>query len=120
MAVCQGVVVHKAPTTTSYALLGLLRIKPWTTYELAKQVQRSLGWFWPRTERKLYDEPKHLVALGLATATEEHTGNRPRTVYKITAKGRGALRAWLSQPSEPSVFESEAMVKLFFADAGTL
>jgi DNA-binding PadR family transcriptional regulator len=112
--------VQKSPTTTSYALLGLLRIKPWTTYELAKQVQRSLGWFWPRTERKLYDEPKHLVALGLATATEEHTGNRPRTVYKITPKGRSALRAWLSERPEPSLFESEAMVKVFFADGGTL
>jgi DNA-binding PadR family transcriptional regulator len=112
--------VQKAPTTTSYALLGLLRIKPWTTYELAKQVQRSLGWFWPRAERKLYDEPKHLVTLGWAKATDERTGNRPRTVYAITPKGRGALRSWLSEPSAPSLFESEAMVKVFFADGGTL
>jgi PadR family transcriptional regulator AphA len=45
------------PTTTSYAVLGLLSVRSWTTYELAKQVQRSLNWFWPRAERKLYDEP---------------------------------------------------------------
>ena len=75
-------------TTTSYALLGLLNIRPWTTYELAKQVQRSLGWFWPRAERKLYEEPKRLVECGLATATSESTGKRPRTVYSITADGR--------------------------------
>ncbi len=56
-------------TTTSYALLGLLGLRDWTTYELARQVQRSLHWFWPRAERKLYDEPKRLVADGLATAT---------------------------------------------------
>src|SRR5262245_33715324 len=79
-------------TTTSYALLGLLNIRPWTTYELAKQVQRSLGWFWPRAERKLYDEPKRLVERGLATATSEATGKRPRTVYAITAEGRKALK----------------------------
>ena len=48
-------------STTSYAILGLLALRPWTTYELAKQVQKSLGWFWPRAERKLYDEPKRLV-----------------------------------------------------------
>ena len=48
------------PTTTSYAVLGLLSVRSWTTYELAKQVQRSLNWFWPRAERKLYDEPKQL------------------------------------------------------------
>ena len=58
----------KPLTTTSYAILGLLRLRSWTPYELAKQVQKSLGWFWPRAERKLYDEPKNLVAHGLAKA----------------------------------------------------
>jgi PadR family transcriptional regulator, regulatory protein AphA len=107
-------------TTTSHAVLGLLAIRPWTTYELAKQVQRSLGWFWPRAERKLYDEPKRLVAAGLATATVEHTGRRPRTVYAITDAGRSALRGWLDEPSAPPALEFEAMVKVFFADGGTI
>ena len=106
-------------TTTSYAVLGLLAIRPWTTYELAKQVQRSLRWFWPRAERKLYDEPKRLVEQGLATATQEMTGNRPRTVYAITRKGRSALRSWLSEAPEPPTVEFEGMVKVFFADSGS-
>jgi PadR family transcriptional regulator, regulatory protein AphA len=112
--------VAKPLTTTSRALLGLLHLRPWTTYELAKQVQRSLGWFWPRAERKLYDEPKNLVAAGLATATEQRTGNRPKTVYAITAEGRKELRRWLSEPPAPPALEFEAMVKVFFADGGTL
>lgn len=110
----------KPLTTTSHAILGLLALKPWTTYELARQVRRSLGWFWPRAERKLYEEPKHLVAAGLATATEQHTGNRRRTVYAITAAGRRALRKWLGERAAPPALEFEAMVKVFFADAGTL
>ena len=108
------------PTTTSYALLGLLRLRPWTTYELAKQVQRSLGWFWPRTERSLYDEPKKLVTAGWAEASKERTGRRPKTVYTITADGRRALRRWLGEPPEPPSLEFEAMVKVFFADAGSV
>lgn len=107
-------------TTTSYALLGLLALRSWTTYELAKQVQRSLNWFWPRAERKLYDEPKHLVEAGLATAQSESTGKRPRTVYSITPAGRHELAAWLDQPAAPRSGEFEAMVKVFFADAGDL
>jgi len=107
-------------TTTSYAILGLLSVRRWTTYELAKQVQRSLNWFWPRAERKLYDEPKRLVADGLATATREHTGQRPRTVYGITEAGRAELRRWLGEPPAPRSTEFEGMVKVFFADAGTL
>ena len=51
---------------TSGAILGLLSLRSWSTYELAKQVQRSVGWFWPRAERKLYEEPKRLVAAGFA------------------------------------------------------
>lgn len=110
----------KPLTTTSHALLGLLSIQPWSTYELAKQVDRSLGWFWPRTERKIYDEAKKLVESGDATATPQATGSRPRTVYKITAKGRRTLQAWLDESSTPPKLEAEALVRVFFADAGSL
>jgi PadR family transcriptional regulator, regulatory protein AphA len=105
---------------TSHAVLGLLSLRRWTTYELAKQVQRSLGWFWPRAERKLYDEPKRLAAAGLATAEREMTGARPRTVYAVTGNGRRALRRWLDEAPAPPTLEFEGMVKVFFADGGTL
>jgi PadR family transcriptional regulator AphA len=107
-------------TTTSYALLGLLALRSWTTYELAKQAQRSLNWFWPRAERKLYDEPKHLVDAGLATARSETTGKRPRTVYAITRSGHRELARWLDERAAARAGEFEAMVKIFFADAGDL
>ena len=106
-------------TSTSYAILGLLSLRPWTTYELAQQMQRALGQFWPRAESKLYEEPKKLVQHGLAKATVEHVGKRPRTVYAITPAGRKALRAWMPTPSEGPVIEFEALVKVFFAEHGT-
>lgn len=105
---------------TSFAILGLLSLRSWTTYELAKQAQRSLNWFWPRAERKLYDEPKRLAAAGYATATVERTGRRRGTRYTITDAGRDALAAWLDEsPAAPSL-EFEGMLKVFFADAGSL
>ncbi|HUR52047.1 MAG TPA: PadR family transcriptional regulator [Mycobacteriales bacterium] len=106
-------------TTTSYAILGLLALQPWTTYELAQQMRRALGQFWPRAESKLYEEPKKLVAHGLARATQRSTGKRPRTVYSITAKGRRALAEWVPQPGAGPVLECEALVKLFYAEHGT-
>jgi DNA-binding PadR family transcriptional regulator len=108
----------KELTTTSYAILGLLAIGEWTTYELAQQMQRSLRNFWPRAERRIYDEPKLLVAHGLAQARTEHTGRRPRTIYAITPKGRAALRAWLAQPGAGPSLEFEALLKVFLADQG--
>jgi DNA-binding PadR family transcriptional regulator len=106
-------------TATSYSILGLLAVKPWTTYELAQQMQRALGRFWPRAESKLYEEPKKLVAHGLARARSETVGKRPRTVYSITAKGRRALAAWIPSPGQGPVLEFEDMIKVFFAEHGT-
>ncbi len=106
-------------TTTSYSLLALLAIRDWTTYELAKQMGRSLRFIWPRAESKLYEEPKKLVAAGFAAATREKTGRRNRTVYRITPEGRTALAAWLEVPGAPAVVEFEAMVKIAFADQGS-
>ena len=106
-------------TTTSYAILGLLAIKPWTTYELAQQMGRALGQFWPRAESKLYEEPKKLVAHGLARAAAEQVGRRPRTVYSITAKGKRALAAWVPTPGAGPSLEFEGLVKVFFAEHGT-
>jgi PadR family transcriptional regulator AphA len=106
-------------TSTSYAILGLLSLRPWTTYELAKQMDRAMGQFWPRAESKLYEEPKKLVAHGLAKATRESVGQRPRTVYSITPKGRKAMAAWMPEPATGPVLEFEALLKVFFAEHGT-
>ena len=106
-------------TTTSYAILGLLAVKPWSTYELTRQMDRSVGRFWPRATSKLYDEPKKLAEQGLALATIESVGRRPRTTYSITPRGRRALARWLKEPGDGPVLEFEGLLKLFFADNGT-
>jgi DNA-binding PadR family transcriptional regulator len=109
----------KALTTTSYAVLGLLAIRPWSTYELAKQMEVSLRNFWPRAERKLYDEPKKLVDHGLAVVTRDTVGKRPRSVYEISTAGRQELRDWLSEPGALASLEFEALIKVFFAEHGS-
>ena len=70
-------------TTSSYAVLALLNLKPWTGYELTRQAQRSLRYAWPKSERLLYSEPKKLVELGYATVHQEDNGHRTRNVYTI-------------------------------------
>jgi PadR family transcriptional regulator AphA len=106
-------------TTTSYAVLGLLAIKPWSSYELTQQMDRSLGRVWPRAASKLYEEPKKLVAHGLARPSTSRNGRRSRTVYTITEHGRRALGGWLAEPSAGPALESEHLLKAFFADHGS-
>lgn len=106
-------------TTTSYAILGLLATRPWSTYELTKQMGRSLRHIWPRAESRVYAEAKRLVVAGLATAEVQSSGMRERTLYTITPKGREALIRWLGTESTPSRFESETLVKVLFGNLGT-
>jgi DNA-binding PadR family transcriptional regulator len=109
----------KKLTTTSYAILGLLALRPWSAYELAKQMERSLHFVWPRAESKLYEEPKTLVAHGLASVRTEQQGRRSRTVYSITPQGQAALQAWLSSPGAGPVLEFEGLLKVVFAEQGS-
>lgn len=106
-------------TTTTYGVLGLLAVRPYSTYELAKAMKVSVGRVWPRAESKLFEEPKKLVEHGYATAREETVGRRPRTVYSITAAGRRALAAWLAEPGDGPALEFEGLVKLLFTEHGS-
>lgn len=106
-------------TTTSYVILGHLALRDWSTYELAQQMKRSTRHYWPRAESKIYEEPKKLVAHGLATSKREYTGRRRRTIYRITTEGREALRSWLDEPGQAPVVEFEGLVKVLFAEQGS-
>lgn len=107
-------------TTTSYALLSLLAVRPWTTYQLAQQMDRSVGHMWPRAASVVYEEPKRLARLGLAEASTEYTGKRASTVYAITPAGREELAAWMETPGAEPVVEFEALLKVAFADHGSI
>lgn len=107
-------------TTTSYAILGQLALRPWTTYELAAEMRRNLHFFFPRAESQIYEEPKRLVAAGLAKATKELNGRRSRTVYAITPAGFEALRQWLATSvAKGPQLEFEALLRVMLAPFGT-
>lgn len=97
----------------------MLATRPWTSYELTRQVRRSLRFMWPTSEGHLYREQARLVALGWAHVEEEPAGLRTRKRYTITSEGRAALAGWLStEPQEPTL-QIEGIVRTFFADQGT-
>ncbi len=106
-------------TISSYAVLALLHLRPWTAYELTQQAQRSLRYAWPKSERLLYSEPKKLVTLGLATVERRDAGGRRRNVYAITEAGRRALNDWMATRTQAPRLEVEALLRLLFAEHGT-
>jgi PadR family transcriptional regulator, regulatory protein AphA len=106
-------------TTTSYAVLSVLSLRPHSTYDITRQMRLSMHYMWPRAESNMYAEPRRLVEAGLATAREEWNGQRRRTVYSITEAGRAALAEWHAAPSARQRYECEALVKVLFAENGT-
>lgn len=106
--------------TTSYAVLGMLAIRPWTGYELTQQMRRSLDYCWPKADSVLYEEPRRLVAAGLARATPDEQDGRKRTRYHITAAGRRALKQWLETPPADPRLEVEPLLRLLYADHGSV
>lgn len=106
-------------TTTSYAMLAQVAVRPWSAYELAEQRVRYFRYVWPRAESAIYREVKRLSEMGLLHAEKEYTGKRSRTVYSITDDGKQALREWLGTPIAPYSMEFEAMLRLFIAPLGT-
>lgn len=104
----------------SYALLGLLSLRSWTGYELTQQVTHSLSHVWPASTANLYREQQRLVRLGWAEVAQEPAGpERTRNRYTISPAGRAALNDWLDSPPGATNLESEALLRIWFADAGT-
>jgi len=103
--------------STNFALLGLLKRRRRSAYELTGFMRGSiLRAIWPRAESRLYDNVKKLAKQGLASVTEHAAGKRKRSVYTITPEGEDKLRHWVAEPGKDLVFENEALLKLANAE----
>jgi DNA-binding PadR family transcriptional regulator len=102
-------------TETSYIVLGLLeQAEPATPYDLKQFAQISVFNFWLIPHTQLYTECARLAEAGLLHERREESGRR-RRFYTLTARGRQALDAWRSEPTE-QLHEARdpATLKLFF------
>ena len=101
--------------TSSYVILGLLTTYgPMTPYELKKNVDGSIGYFWDFPRAQLYVDPARLMQQGLLAEEREAEGRRRRT-YHITEEGQAVLQAWLHQPAVVEVeLRDTGLLKLYF------
>jgi DNA-binding PadR family transcriptional regulator len=104
-------------SATAKAILGILAMKPLSGYEIKGFVDKSTRYFWAASYGQIYPELRRLTDEGLVEGTHSPTGGRQRTVYKLTPKGRKALKRWHEQPPEVYELRDEGMLKLFLAGA---
>jgi PadR family transcriptional regulator, regulatory protein AphA len=101
-------------TATECAVLGLLTKGERSGYDLAKKAEGSVGWVWSPARSQIYAVLPRLVRGGLARSRKVPQATRPdKVVYRITRKGREALRSWLGE-SEDS--DATFLLRVFFGD----
>ena len=105
-------------TLTEYAVLGLLGglARPISGYDLRKLIESSVGFIWQPSKTQVYVVLPRLVGMGLATRREVEQRDRPdKQLYRITPRGRSAVRAWLDADEDSSDPDrSILLLKLFF------
>jgi PadR family transcriptional regulator, regulatory protein AphA len=104
-------------SSTAYVILGMIRGRPRSGYEIKALVDRTTRFFWAASYGQIYPELKRLSEAGLVVGVDSPTGGRRRTVYEITADGEEELKAWLRQPPRTYEMREEGLLKLFFAGA---
>jgi len=103
-------------TITELAILGFLNRRPYTGYDLSKQIGASVAYFWSPAKSRIYAVLARLAERGLATSEDVPQESRPdKQIYRITEQGRDVVRRWLGDPSvEPDTSRNPILLKLFF------
>lgn len=70
-------------------------LQPATRYQIRMRFAQSPGTWWSGSAGAIYPLMQRLRAAGLVTSTPKAAGKRRSETYRLTPKGRVALRAWL-------------------------
>ena len=100
-----------------YAIIGFLKYKPNTGYEIKQTMDKSTGHFWHAKQSQIYTTLKKLEEDGFVISHHEPQEGRPdRRVYTITESGGKELQEWLSQPvTKLDKSKVILLLKLFFS-----
>jgi DNA-binding PadR family transcriptional regulator len=108
-------------TTTEYALLGMLaRYGEHSGYELLKLAESGVGYLWSPAKSHVYDVLPRLERGGHARRrVVPQTGKPDKHLWRITARGRRALAAWVNTVEGDSLSNRGVLLlKLFFGEHG--
>jgi DNA-binding PadR family transcriptional regulator len=98
----------------AHAILVSLVNTPASGYELAKQFEASVGFFWKATYQQIYRELTKLEDLAWISAQVIAQETRPdKKLYRVTKLGKQQLIEWMNIKCEPTVIKDDLLVKIF-------
>jgi len=103
-----------------HGLMGLLSQKPMTGYDLDKEFNASLGFFWPAQYSQIYAELDKMEKKGWLASQRVVQEDKPnKRVYSLNAEGKAEFLDWLSTSEDDLKtsfsIKSGFLMRLFFA-----
>lgn len=101
-----------------YIILGMLRKKPKSGYDLKKELNNVIHYFWEADISRIYRSLGDMQKKGwveFTTVIQEDSPNKK--VYSLTREGRRELQEWLAEPGKPTSLHNPFLAQLHFSDA---
>jgi len=89
-----------------------------TGYEITRNFDDVLSYFWRASHQQVYRELAGLSEDGCVTCEVVSQAGKPdKKVYGLTKTGKEELRRWVAEPTEPPRPQDDLLVKLLAAHA---
>lgn len=107
--------------TLPHIILGMLRKTPKSGYDLKKELENVIHFFWEADISRIYRSLSEMQKKGwveFETVIQEDSPNKK--VYSLTEAGREELKKWLAEPGKSSGSHNPFLAQLHFSDAITI
>jgi len=101
---------------TAKVILGFLRFRPRSGYDIKRSVELSTRFFWGASFGQIYPELGRLEQAGLVEVDHSAEAGRKRKAFRLTDPGERALDGWLRSEGNLFQYRDEGLLKLFFGD----
>jgi DNA-binding PadR family transcriptional regulator len=108
--------MKESSNAVTWAVLGLIALRPRSGYDIKRIVDRSIRHFWAASYGQIYPELKRLEKLGWIAGDDAPNGGRARRIYRSTPAGSRALQEWLFGRETRVELRDESLLRLFFCD----
>ena len=96
-------------------ILGLLAHENLTGYDIKKQIDGAISFFWKGSFGSIYPALSDMEKQGLVKRKKaDVTGGREKIVYQITKKGKDTLKTWLKDEKATNDLKYETLLKMYF------
>lgn len=101
----------------AHAIMTALLEDDLSGYELSRDFETSLGFFWNASHQQIYQELRKLADKGWLNKRDVAQSGKPnKIVYGLNKEGRDALAEWVFDTTRTQAGKDELLLKLYNLD----